>query len=157
MFQSLFTITMMSYIKVCFYDSLILTTCFHDSVKSNIRIDRTCFKQIFAISHIGRDQIKYENLSMRLDRVPRSQIKFRDLFIDNMTLDNDLGLNLYIMPTVLQFSNLKVDQRRKPCIRVNTRELNREFCIRLSILYTTGSESVACPKQLCVCLKVSMY
>ena len=94
---------------------------------------------------------------MRLDRVPRSQIKFRDLFIDNMTLDNDLGLNLYIMPTVLQFSNLRVDQRRKPCIRVNTRELNREFCIRLSILYTTGSESVACPKQLCVCLKVSMY
>ena len=43
---------MMSYIKVCFYNSLILTTCFHDSVKSNVRIDRTCFKQIFAISHI---------------------------------------------------------------------------------------------------------
>jgi len=39
---------------------------------------------------------------------------------------------------MLQFSNLRFDQRREPCIRVNTRELNRELCTRLSILYTTG-------------------
>ena len=72
----------MSYIKACFYDSLILTICFHNSVKSNVRIDGTCFKQIFAISHIERGQIKYKNSSMRLNRVFRSQIKFRDLSIN---------------------------------------------------------------------------
>ena len=31
---------------------------------------------------------------------------------------------------ILQFSNLRVDQRRKPCIRVNIRELDRELYTR---------------------------
>ena len=35
---------------------------------------------------------------------------------------------------VLQFNDLKADQRKKPCIRVNTRELS----IGLSILYTNN-------------------
>jgi len=37
---------------------------------------------------------------------------------------------------LLQFSDLRVDQRRELCIRVNIRELDRELSIRLSILYT---------------------
>ena len=37
---------------------------------------------------------------------------------------------------VLGFNDLKVDQRRELYIRVNIRELNRELCIGLSILYT---------------------
>jgi len=37
---------------------------------------------------------------------------------------------------MLQSQDLKVSQVKKPWIRVNTRELNRELCIRLSILYT---------------------
>ena len=37
---------------------------------------------------------------------------------------------------ILRFNDLRVDQRKKPCIRVNTRELNRELCTRLSTLYT---------------------
>ena len=36
----------------------------------------------------------------------------------------------------LQTQDLRVDQEKEPCIRVNTRELNRELCTRLSILYT---------------------
>jgi len=36
---------------------------------------------------------------------------------------------------MLQFSDLRVDQRREPCIRVNIRELNRELCTGLSTLY----------------------
>jgi len=37
---------------------------------------------------------------------------------------------------LLQFNNLRVDQKKEPCIRVNPRELNRKLSIRLSILYT---------------------
>jgi len=36
----------------------------------------------------------------------------------------------------LWFNNLRVDQRREPCIRFNIRELNREFSTGLSTLYT---------------------
>jgi len=38
---------------------------------------------------------------------------------------------------MLQFSNLRIDQRREPCIRVNTRELNGKLSTGLSILYTS--------------------
>jgi len=37
---------------------------------------------------------------------------------------------------ILQTQDLRVNQEKKPCIRVNTRELNRELCTRLSTLYT---------------------
>jgi len=37
---------------------------------------------------------------------------------------------------VLQTQVLRVGQEKEPCIKVNTRELNRELCTRLSILYT---------------------
>jgi len=41
---------------------------------------------------------------------------------------------------MLQFNNLRVNQRRESCIRVNTRELDkeldRELCTGLSTLYT---------------------
>ena len=37
---------------------------------------------------------------------------------------------------LLQFNGLRANQRRKPCIRINTREFNRELCTRLSTLYT---------------------
>ena len=40
------------------------------------------------------------------------------------------------MGILSQLKDLRVDQWEKPCIRVNTRELNRELCTRLSILYT---------------------
>ena len=39
-------------------------------------------------------------------------------------------------PPVLQFNDLRADQRKEPWIRINTRELNRELCTRLSTLYT---------------------
>ena len=39
---------------------------------------------------------------------------------------------------MLQFQDLKVDQEKRPCIRVNTRELNRELSIELFILYMLG-------------------
>ena len=42
--------------------------------------------------------------------------------------------NLLIL---LWFSNLRVNQRRESCIRVNTRELNRELSTGLSTLYTS--------------------
>ena len=29
---------------------------------------------------------------------------------------------------MLQTQDLRVDQEKEPCIRVNTKELNREFC-----------------------------
>jgi len=32
--------------------------------------------------------------------------------------------------------DFRVSQEKEPCIRVNIRELDRELCIRLSILYT---------------------
>jgi len=37
---------------------------------------------------------------------------------------------------ILQTQDLRVDQEKEPCIRINTRELNRELCTRLFILYT---------------------
>ena len=37
---------------------------------------------------------------------------------------------------MLQFQDLRVGQVKEPYIRVNTRELNRELCTELSILYT---------------------
>ena len=37
---------------------------------------------------------------------------------------------------ILQTQELKVVQEKKPYIRVNTRELNRELCTELSTLYT---------------------
>ena len=36
---------------------------------------------------------------------------------------------------MLQFSDFRANQRKKPCIRVNTRELNRELYIRLLVVY----------------------
>ena len=36
---------------------------------------------------------------------------------------------------LLQLKDLRVDQYIEPYIRVNIRELNRELCIRLAILY----------------------
>ena len=37
---------------------------------------------------------------------------------------------------MLQLKDLKVDQREEPYIRINIRELDRELCTELSILYT---------------------
>ena len=37
---------------------------------------------------------------------------------------------------ILQSQDLRVDQVKESCIRVNTRELNGELCTGLSILYT---------------------
>ena len=37
---------------------------------------------------------------------------------------------------MLWFNDLRVDQGKEPCIRINTKELNRELYIGLSILYT---------------------
>jgi len=37
---------------------------------------------------------------------------------------------------LLQTQDLRVGQANESCIRVNTRKLNRELCIDLSILYT---------------------
>jgi len=37
---------------------------------------------------------------------------------------------------LLQTQEFRVVQEKKPCIRVNTRELNRELCIESSIFYT---------------------
>ena len=45
-------------------------------------------------------------------------------------------------PQMLWLKNLRVDQWIEPCIRVNTRELDRKLCTRLSTLYTTSSWSV---------------
>ena len=46
---------------------------------------------------------------------------------------------LQLMPqgcNILQTQDLRVDQEKEPCIRINTRELNRELYTRLFILYT---------------------
>jgi len=43
---------------------------------------------------------------------------------------------------LLQTQDLKVSQEKEPCIRVNTRELNRELCTGLSTLYTKDSWSM---------------
>ena len=37
--------------------------------------------------------------------------------------------------SILQFKDLRVNQWIKLCIRINIRELNRELCTELSILY----------------------
>ena len=37
---------------------------------------------------------------------------------------------------MLRFSDFRVDQRKESYIRVNTRELDRELCTRLSTLHT---------------------
>jgi len=37
---------------------------------------------------------------------------------------------------MLQTQELRVVQKKKPCIRINTRELDRKLCIELSIFYT---------------------
>ena len=37
---------------------------------------------------------------------------------------------------MLQLQDFRVGQVKEPCIRVNTRELNRKLHIRLSTLYT---------------------
>ena len=44
------------------------------------------------------------------------------------------GLRIILL-YLLQTQDLRVDQEKKPCIRVNIRELNRELCTGLSILY----------------------
>jgi len=36
---------------------------------------------------------------------------------------------------VLQLQDVRVGQVKEPCIRVNTRELDRELCTRFPILY----------------------
>jgi len=41
--------------------------------------------------------------------------------------------NYYYM---LQSQDFRVSQVKEPCIRVNTRELDRELCIDMSTLYT---------------------
>jgi len=40
---------------------------------------------------------------------------------------------------LLQLKDFRVGQCKEPCIRVNTRELNRELCTELSILYTKAT------------------
>ena len=40
------------------------------------------------------------------------------------------------MLNMLQTQELRVVQEKESCIRVNTRELNRELCTGLSTLYT---------------------
>ena len=40
------------------------------------------------------------------------------------------------MDVLLWFNDLRVDQGKKPCIRVNTRELDRKLYTGLSTLYT---------------------
>ena len=51
---------------------------------------------------------------------------------------------------MLQFNDLRVDQRKELCIRVNTRKLNRELYTELSILYSSmmvcATTSLAYPK-----------
>ena len=47
--------------------------------------------------------------------------------------NTDKYLQLHIL---LQLKDLRADQREEPCIRINTRELNRELHTGLSTLYT---------------------
>ena len=42
----------------------------------------------------------------------------------------------HVSTSLLQFNDLRIDQREKPCIWVNTRELDREFCTGSFTLYT---------------------
>ena len=43
---------------------------------------------------------------------------------------------------MLQSQDLRVGQVKEPCIRVNTKELNKELYTRLSTLYTNYSWSM---------------
>jgi len=45
-------------------------------------------------------------------------------------------VNIILQLLLLWFNDLRVDQRKISCIRVNTRELNRELCTELFTLYT---------------------
>ena len=49
---------------------------------------------------------------------------------------------------MLQTQDLRVDQEKEPCIRVNTRELNRELCTEQSTLYTKTSWSMLTTSSL---------
>ena len=49
---------------------------------------------------------------------------------------------------VLQTQNFRVSQEKELCIRVNTRELNRELCTKLSTLYTKTPWSVLATSSL---------
>jgi len=49
---------------------------------------------------------------------------------------------------LLQTQDLRVDQEKEPCIRVNTRELDRGFGTELSILYTKTPWSVLTTSSL---------
>jgi len=49
---------------------------------------------------------------------------------------------------MLQTQDLRVDQEKEPCIRVNTRELNRELFTGLSTFYTKGIWSMLCTASL---------
>ena len=45
-------------------------------------------------------------------------------------------VNIILQLSLLWFNDLRVDQRKVSCIKVNTRELNRELCTELFTLYT---------------------
>ena len=45
-------------------------------------------------------------------------------------------MNTFQYKFVLLSQDLRIKQVKKPYIKVNTRELNRELCIGLSTLYT---------------------
>jgi len=62
-------------------------------------------------------------------------------------ITNDTA-NLSTILTILQTQDLRVDQEKESCIRVNTRELNRELCTGLSILYTKISWSMLTTSSL---------
>ena len=51
-------------------------------------------------------------------------------------------MNTFQYKFVLLSQDFRVDQVKKTCIRVNTRELDRELCTELSILYTKTPWSV---------------
>ena len=64
----------------------------------------------------------------------------------NLVLNNTKELNKVSSTelSILYCYNLKTLEwvKKKPYIRINTRELNRELCIRLSTLYTKPPCSV---------------
>ena len=49
---------------------------------------------------------------------------------------------------MLQTQDLRVGQEKEPCIRVNTRELNRELFTGLSTFYTKDTWSMLCTSSL---------
>ena len=52
-------------------------------------------------------------------------------------LNEVFSVSIFIHFCMLQTQDHRVDQEEELCIRVNTRELNRELCTRLSTLYTS--------------------